>query len=121
MCSVCVHACVLVCVSFSCGWAFVSEPLGIALHRLPPTLALRPNPSRVPPRPWVPNPSPDGRTRPGWVARLLARAFESCDLDSMVSAFLVVRQAAQEGPAAFPPYADWFQVSRLCSPRGPRP
>lgn len=47
----------------------------------------------------------------GWVARLLARAFESCDLDSMVSAFLVVRQAAQEGPAAFPPYADWFQAS----------
>ncbi|XP_057569459.1 Fanconi anemia group A protein isoform X4 [Hippopotamus amphibius kiboko] len=47
----------------------------------------------------------------GWVARLLARAFESCDLDSMVSAFLVARQAALEGPAAFPSYAAWFQAT----------
>ncbi|XP_036922347.1 Fanconi anemia group A protein [Sturnira hondurensis] len=46
-----------------------------------------------------------------WVARLLARAFESFDLDSMVTVFLVVRQAALEGPAVFPPYADWFQAS----------
>ncbi|XP_070119293.1 Fanconi anemia group A protein isoform X6 [Equus przewalskii] len=46
-----------------------------------------------------------------WVARLLARAFESCDLDSMVTAFLVVRQAALEGPSVFPSYADWFQAS----------
>ncbi|XP_053772174.1 Fanconi anemia group A protein isoform X2 [Desmodus rotundus] len=44
-----------------------------------------------------------------WVARLLARAFESFDLDSMVTVFLVVRQAALEGPSVFPPYADWFQ------------
>lgn len=48
-----------------------------------------------------------------WVTRLLARAFESCDLDSMVTAFLVVRQAALEGPSVFPSYADWFQVSYL--------
>nr|XP_025716109.1 Fanconi anemia group A protein isoform X2 [Callorhinus ursinus] len=46
-----------------------------------------------------------------WVARLLARAFQSCDLDSMVTAFLVVRQAALEGPSVFPPYSDWFQAS----------
>ncbi|XP_058384481.1 Fanconi anemia group A protein isoform X4 [Diceros bicornis minor] len=46
-----------------------------------------------------------------WVARLLARAFESCDLDSMVTAFLVVRQAALEGPSVFLSYADWFQAS----------
>uniref|UniRef100_A0A452TVN7 FA complementation group A n=1 Tax=Ursus maritimus TaxID=29073 RepID=A0A452TVN7_URSMA len=46
-----------------------------------------------------------------WVARLLARAFESCDLDSMVTAFLVVRQAALEGPSVFPSYSDWFQAS----------
>ncbi|XP_045674531.1 Fanconi anemia group A protein [Phyllostomus hastatus] len=46
-----------------------------------------------------------------WAARLLARAFESFDLDSMVTVFLVVRQAALEGPAVFPPYADWFQAS----------
>ncbi|XP_044111456.1 Fanconi anemia group A protein isoform X1 [Neovison vison] len=46
-----------------------------------------------------------------WVARLLARAFESCDLDSMVTAFLVARQAALEGPSVFPSYPDWFQAS----------
>lgn len=54
-----------------------------------------------------------GRSLLDWVARLLARAFENCDLDSMVTAFLVVRQAALEGPSVFPSYADWFQVSRL--------
>ncbi|XP_032320532.1 Fanconi anemia group A protein isoform X2 [Camelus ferus] len=54
----------------------------------------------------------------GWVARLLARAFGSCDLDSMVTAFLVVRQAALEGPSAFLSYADWFQAS-FSSTRGP--
>ncbi|XP_006043180.1 Fanconi anemia group A protein isoform X1 [Bubalus bubalis] len=47
----------------------------------------------------------------GWVTRLLARAFESWDLDSMVLAFLVVRQAALEGPAVFPSYAAWFQAT----------
>nr|XP_058901869.1 Fanconi anemia group A protein isoform X3 [Kogia breviceps] len=46
-----------------------------------------------------------------WVSRLLAHAFESCDLDSMVLAFLVARQAALEGPAAFPSYAAWFQAA----------
>ncbi|XP_047566032.1 Fanconi anemia group A protein isoform X6 [Lutra lutra] len=46
-----------------------------------------------------------------WVAQLLARAFENCDLDSMVTAFLVARQAALEGPSAFPSYPDWFQAS----------
>ncbi|KAI4534166.1 hypothetical protein MG293_015026 [Ovis ammon polii] len=47
----------------------------------------------------------------GWVTRLLTRAFESWDLDSMVLAFLVVRQAALEGPAVFPSYATWFQAT----------
>uniref|UniRef100_A0A8C6D8Y4 FA complementation group A n=1 Tax=Moschus moschiferus TaxID=68415 RepID=A0A8C6D8Y4_MOSMO len=47
----------------------------------------------------------------GCVTRLLARAFESWDLDSMVLAFLVVRQAALEGPAVFPSYATWFQAT----------
>ncbi|XP_055088870.1 Fanconi anemia group A protein isoform X2 [Symphalangus syndactylus] len=46
-----------------------------------------------------------------WVARLMAQAFESCQLDSMVTAFLVVRQAALEGPSAFLSYADWFKAS----------
>ncbi|XP_016067742.1 PREDICTED: Fanconi anemia group A protein isoform X4 [Miniopterus natalensis] len=46
-----------------------------------------------------------------WVAHLLTRAFENFDLDSMVTVFLVVRQAALEGPSVFPSYADWFQAS----------
>ncbi|KAK1330595.1 hypothetical protein QTO34_010791 [Cnephaeus nilssonii] len=46
-----------------------------------------------------------------WVTCLLARAFESFDLDCMVTLFLVVRQAALEGPSVFPSYADWFQAS----------
>ena len=66
-------------------------------------------------------PTPLARPQPcwcsylGWVTRLLTRAFESWDLDSMVLAFLVVRQAALEGPAFFPSYATWFQVSCLHS------
>nr|XP_013005009.1 Fanconi anemia group A protein isoform X13 [Cavia porcellus] len=46
-----------------------------------------------------------------WVAHLMAVAFESFHLDSMVTAFLIVRQAALEGPAVFPSYADWFKAS----------
>lgn len=45
----------------------------------------------------------------------MAHAFESYHLDSMVTAFLIVRQAAQEGPSVFPSYADWFKVSFLGS------
>nr|XP_054104539.1 Fanconi anemia group A protein isoform X9 [Callithrix jacchus] len=44
-----------------------------------------------------------------WVAHLMAQAFESCQMDNMVTAFLVVRQAALEGPSAFQSYADWFK------------
>uniref|UniRef100_A0A2K6FS26 FA complementation group A n=1 Tax=Propithecus coquereli TaxID=379532 RepID=A0A2K6FS26_PROCO len=47
----------------------------------------------------------------GWVARLMAHAFESYHLDSLVTAFLIVRQAALEGPSVFPSYADWFKAS----------
>uniref|UniRef100_H0WQV8 FA complementation group A n=1 Tax=Otolemur garnettii TaxID=30611 RepID=H0WQV8_OTOGA len=47
----------------------------------------------------------------GWVSYLMARAFESFHLDSLVTAFLVVRQAALEGPSAFMSYADWFKAS----------
>lgn len=53
-----------------------------------------------------------------WAARLLARAFENFDLDIIVTVFLVVRQATQEGPSVFPSYADWFQVSCPCGPAG---
>lgn len=55
-----------------------------------------------------------GPSRLDWAARWLARAFENFDLDSMVTVFLLVRQAALEGPSLFPSYADWFQVGHLC-------
>lgn len=45
----------------------------------------------------------------------MARAFESYHLDSMVTVFLIVRQATLEGPYVFPSYADWFKVSHLGS------
>ncbi|KAM6223839.1 LOW QUALITY PROTEIN: Fanconi anemia group A protein [Rhynchocyon petersi] len=46
-----------------------------------------------------------------WVAHMVARAFESFDLESLVPAFLIVRQAALEGPTVFPPYVDWFKTT----------
>ncbi|XP_006902928.1 PREDICTED: Fanconi anemia group A protein [Elephantulus edwardii] len=53
-----------------------------------------------------------------WVAHLVSRAFESFDLESLVPAFLIVRQAALEGPNMFPPYVDWFKAT-FGSARGP--
>ncbi|KAM9191848.1 Fanconi anemia group A protein [Dugong dugon] len=53
-----------------------------------------------------------------WVARLVAQAFESFDPESLVPAFLIIRQAALEGPTMFPPYADWFKAT-FGSARGP--
>lgn len=46
-----------------------------------------------------------------WVAGLMTCAFESYHLDSMVTAFLIVRQATLEGPFVYPSYADWFKES----------
>uniref|UniRef100_A0A5F8GPC3 FA complementation group A n=1 Tax=Monodelphis domestica TaxID=13616 RepID=A0A5F8GPC3_MONDO len=45
------------------------------------------------------------------LAHLMIKAFESYDLESMITAFLIARQAALEGPSVFIPYADWFKVS----------
>ncbi|XP_061450504.1 Fanconi anemia group A protein isoform X2 [Rhineura floridana] len=42
---------------------------------------------------------------------LLRKAFENYDLENMVTAFLIVRQAALEGPAMFMPYSKWFKVA----------
>ncbi|XP_075393069.1 Fanconi anemia group A protein isoform X2 [Tenrec ecaudatus] len=53
-----------------------------------------------------------------WVARLVARAFENFDPESLVPAFLIERQAALEGPVFFPTYADWFKAT-FGSARGP--
>ncbi|KAJ1083849.1 hypothetical protein NDU88_004004 [Pleurodeles waltl] len=45
------------------------------------------------------------------LARLLNKAFESYELESIITAFLIARQAALEGPAAFLSYTEWFKVS----------
>ncbi|KAM3609711.1 uncharacterized protein V6R79_019071 [Siganus canaliculatus] len=42
---------------------------------------------------------------------LLTTAFECYDLESMITAFLLARQGALEGPAIFPSYSDWFKMS----------
>ncbi|KAL7979687.1 hypothetical protein Chor_004845, partial [Crotalus horridus] len=47
---------------------------------------------------------------------LLRKAFANYDLESLITAFLTVRQAALEGPALFPPYAEWFKVHLLHPP-----
>ncbi|XP_043937786.1 Fanconi anemia group A protein [Protopterus annectens] len=43
--------------------------------------------------------------------RLLHNAFEVYELENMITAFLLARQAALEGPAVFVSYKDWFKVS----------
>ncbi|XP_044515316.1 Fanconi anemia group A protein [Gracilinanus agilis] len=45
------------------------------------------------------------------LAHLMTKAFESYDLESMITAFLIARQAALEGPYVFISYADWFKIS----------
>lgn len=40
---------------------------------------------------------------------LLSAAFQSYDLESVITAFLLARQGALEGPAVFPSYTDWFK------------
>ncbi|XP_070617850.1 Fanconi anemia group A protein isoform X2 [Erythrolamprus reginae] len=47
----------------------------------------------------------------GLLGGLLRRAFADYDLESLITAFLIVRQAALEGPALFPPYAEWFKLT----------
>ncbi|KAH0619723.1 hypothetical protein JD844_000661 [Phrynosoma platyrhinos] len=45
------------------------------------------------------------------LGQLLKKAFENYDLENMMTAFLIARQAALEGPAIFMPYSEWFKVS----------
>lgn len=45
------------------------------------------------------------------LSRLLNSAFEGYDLENMITAFLLARQGALEGPGIFPTYSDWFKVS----------
>lgn len=50
------------------------------------------------------------------LSHLLLKAFGNYDMENMITAFLLARQAALEGPAVFMPYSEWFKVrlSELC-------
>ncbi|XP_066570008.1 Fanconi anemia group A protein isoform X2 [Amia ocellicauda] len=45
------------------------------------------------------------------LTRLLSNAFEAYDLESMITAFLLARQASLEGPAVFMSYTEWYKLS----------
>ncbi|XP_066439914.1 Fanconi anemia group A protein isoform X2 [Eleutherodactylus coqui] len=45
------------------------------------------------------------------LSRLLSEAFETYELEYLITAFLIVRQAALEGPAAFMSYTEWFKCT----------
>ncbi|GCB65681.1 hypothetical protein scyTo_0004834 [Scyliorhinus torazame] len=45
------------------------------------------------------------------LARLLINSFENYELESIITAFLLARQAALEGPAVFISYSEWFKNS----------
>nr|XP_057943262.1 Fanconi anemia group A protein isoform X2 [Doryrhamphus excisus] len=45
------------------------------------------------------------------LSRLMTCAFEGYDLESLITAFLLARQGALQGPAIFPSYSHWFQES----------
>ncbi|NXJ82791.1 FANCA protein, partial [Trogon melanurus] len=45
------------------------------------------------------------------LSHLLMKAFENFDMENMITAFLIARQAALEGPAVFMPYSEWFKAS----------
>ncbi|GAB0195386.1 Fanconi anemia group A protein [Grus japonensis] len=45
------------------------------------------------------------------LSHLLTKAFENYDMENMITAFLMARQAALEGPAVFMPYSEWFKAS----------
>ncbi|XP_048829519.1 Fanconi anemia group A protein isoform X2 [Brienomyrus brachyistius] len=51
------------------------------------------------------------RTLTELLSQLLSVAFESYDLENMVTAFLLARQGALEGAAVFPSYGEWFKAS----------
>ncbi|XP_074865238.1 Fanconi anemia group A protein [Carettochelys insculpta] len=45
------------------------------------------------------------------LSSLLIKAFENYDMENLITAFLIARQAALEGPSVFMSYAEWFKVS----------
>ncbi|XP_053175938.1 Fanconi anemia group A protein [Scomber japonicus] len=56
------------------------------------------------------NPSAESSLRE-LLSRLLISAFEGYDLENVITAFLLARQGALEGPGIFPSYSDWFKMS----------
>ncbi|XP_062822472.1 Fanconi anemia group A protein-like [Anolis carolinensis] len=50
-----------------------------------------------------------------FLSHLLKKGFEDYDLESMMTAFLIARQAGLEGPAVFMPYAEWFKTTGTVS------
>ncbi|KAL0968227.1 hypothetical protein UPYG_G00264040 [Umbra pygmaea] len=45
------------------------------------------------------------------LSRLLVSAFQVYDLENIITAFLLARQGALEGPGVFPSYSEWFKMS----------
>ncbi|XP_010021602.1 PREDICTED: Fanconi anemia group A protein-like, partial [Nestor notabilis] len=45
------------------------------------------------------------------LSHLLIKAFGNYDMENMITAFLIARQAALEGPAVFMPYSEWFKAA----------
>ncbi|NXL72134.1 FANCA protein, partial [Leptocoma aspasia] len=45
------------------------------------------------------------------LSHLLLKAFGNYDMENMITAFLIARQAALEGPPVFMPYSEWFKAS----------
>ncbi|XP_073724435.1 Fanconi anemia group A protein isoform X2 [Misgurnus anguillicaudatus] len=45
------------------------------------------------------------------LSRLLRSAFDTYDVEKMITSFLLARQASLEGPVVFPSYSDWFKLS----------
>ncbi|NXU39219.1 FANCA protein, partial [Drymodes brunneopygia] len=45
------------------------------------------------------------------LSHLLLKAFGNYDMENMITAFLIARQAALEGPAVFMPYSEWFKAN----------
>ncbi|XP_041651372.1 Fanconi anemia group A protein isoform X2 [Cheilinus undulatus] len=45
------------------------------------------------------------------LSRLLTSAFDGYDLENMITAFLLARQGALEGPGIFTSYNEWFKMS----------
>ncbi|KAI7789370.1 Fanconi anemia group A protein isoform X2 [Triplophysa rosa] len=45
------------------------------------------------------------------LSKCLRSAFDTYDVERMITSFLLARQASLEGPAVFPSYSDWFKLS----------